>query len=374
MKTKDPQKILDAILKRAQKAGAKSVVTNTATRDKIETICRTQHASVRLLMACLLGKLIDPKVDPRKPYTEIESNDCFSGRTLDEKFLTGFIATNQLPCNRTTAFLTPVFRTMNRPLTKAIKLESRFRSVIDATLELLDGVAKNNLNPDLLLAETVRVLLAIRNENSAVRDSLIKSLKPASNALPLSSNDIFILLKQHLMCKHASRLPVLIVAAAYEAVGFAIGERVPKLHSHTSADLQTGALGDVEIRLENDDAVVTVYEMKMKRITTGDIDAAVEKILHATAKVDHYVFITTDKIEEGVAEYASEFYHKTGTEIVVRDCLGFLEHFLTFFHRHRQEFLNAYQDLLLSQSDADVSNSLKNAFLTLRASAESLQQ
>lgn len=375
MKSKDPQKILETIISHAQHAGIKSVIKDKNIRNNVEMVCRTPHASIRLLMACLLGKLIDAKVDPRKPYTEIQSDDCFSGRTLDERFLSGFITANRLPCRGTTAFLTPVFRTMNRPLTKEIKLESRFRPVISAMLQLLDVVAKNQIKPDLIFIETVRVLIAIRDETIAVRESLLKKLKGAANENLLSAHDIFVILKQHLMCKHSSRLPVLIVAAAYEIAGHKIGEQVKKLNSHTAADRQTGALGDVEICLENDDDIVTVYEMKMKRVTVSDIDVAIEKIIHAADKVHHYIFISTEQIDENVVEYAREFYHQSNnTEIAILDCLGFLQHFLSFFHRYRHDFLNAYQNLVLSQSDADVNDSLKNTFLTLRANAENVSQ
>ncbi|MEW6200568.1 MAG: hypothetical protein AB1546_01220, partial [bacterium] len=61
-------------------------------------------------MSCMLAKIEKPEVDPRKPYTEINSPDCFSGRTYDERYLTNFISKHRLPCNSTTAFLTPALR------------------------------------------------------------------------------------------------------------------------------------------------------------------------------------------------------------------------------------------------------------------------
>jgi hypothetical protein len=73
------------------------------------------------------------------------------------------------------------------------------------------------------------------------------------------------LVTQHLSCKHSSRVPTLIVAAVYQSVSNLIGEYSLPLKSHNAADHQTGALGDVEICLENDDSVVTVFEMKHKR-------------------------------------------------------------------------------------------------------------
>jgi hypothetical protein len=117
--------------------------------------------------------------------------------------------------------------------------------------------------------------------------------------------------------------------------------------------------------------VVTVYEMKLKRVTTDDIDRAVQKLLTKTPRIDNYLFITTEPIEDRVREYAASMYEKTaGAELAVLDCLGFLRHFLHLFHRLRMDFLNAYQALLLVEPDSSVPQLLKEAFLTLRQAAE----
>ncbi len=59
-------------------------------------------------------------------------------------------------------------------------------------------------------------------------------------------------------------------------------------------------------------------------------------------------------------------------EIAVLDCMGFLRHFLHLFHRLRTEFLDAYQDLVLSQPESAVNQALKEAFLALRKAAEAV--
>jgi hypothetical protein len=94
-----PDKRLDKLLQKAQKLGNKSCVAAPKVRRRIEYVCRclTNRAGVRLLMACMLGKLDQPKVDPRNPYTEIGTDDCFSGRTYDEQYITGFINKHALP-------------------------------------------------------------------------------------------------------------------------------------------------------------------------------------------------------------------------------------------------------------------------------------
>lgn len=368
-----PEQILQDAYDRAAKL-KKSAVANSAIRERVDYICRcmSNRAGVRLLMSCLLAKLDMPSVDPRKPYTEIGGKGCFSGRTYDERYITAFINEHRLPVNPTTAFLTPVLRNISRPLTTNIDLVGRPRDLYQKTLQLLEDVAKNRIEADHLLVETVRILLELRDEKLARMESLIDALKHSQDALPLSTEAIVVLVGQHLACRNASRLPVLVVTAAYQVAGPCLAEKVLPLNSHNAADLQTGALGDVEICLVGEDAVVTAFEMKMKRITREDIDAAVMKIAKSSNRIHNYLFITTDKIDPLIADYAATFYEETGgTEIALLDCIGFLRHFLHLFHRARVDYLNAYQKLVLDEPDSAVSQTLKEAFLALRQVAES---
>lgn len=367
-----PDEILSTILKRASVDRTKSAISDDDIRSRVEYVCRqiSNRACTRLLMACLLAKIDRPDVDPRKPYTEIGDSDAFSGRSYDEKYITHFVYENRLPLNPTTAFLTPAFRNLNKPLTTDLDLVGRPRQVYEATLQLLDDVYREKVTAEDLLTEIVRILLLMGEEKQTRINTLLAGLS-SEDALPLSSEEIVNLIEQHLKCKNSSRLPVLIVAAAYNSVGEKIGERILPLQSHNAADEQTGSLGDVEVCLENDDHVVTVYEMKMKRVTVDDIDRALEKIASAINRIHNYIFITTDVVGDEVKSYAAECYERTsGTEIAVLDCIGFLRHFLHFFHRSRAKFLDAYQSLVLSEPDSAVSQPLKEAFLALRQAAE----
>ncbi len=332
--------------------------------------CQTNRAGVRLLMACLLAKIENPHVDARKPYTEIGGPDCFSGRTYDEKYITNFISQNRLPCNPTTAFLTPALRNINAPLNADVQIEGRPKTMYAYALELLDHIENEVVAPWDILVESVRLLLILRDERAARLMSLIDELADGAGAIPLSSEGIVTLIEQHLRCRGASRLPVLVVAAAYEAAMLRVGERARPLERHNAADLQTGACGDVEVCLENDERIVTVYEMKQKSVTVGDIDVALAK-LDRQGRVDNYIFITTEPVDREVADYAASLYDVTrGVEFAILDCVNFLRHFLHLFHRLRADFLNAYQRLLLDEPDSAVGQPLKEAFLALRHAAE----
>ncbi len=368
-----PAEILDRLLARALKSPSKSVVRDEQIRARVEYVCRCiqNRAGARLLMACLLAKLDRPEIDLRKPYTEIGDDDAFSGRAYDEGFVTHFINTHRLPCNPTTAFLTPALRNIDQALTTDIEIVGRPRKLYIDTLQLLDDVYAGRVSARDLLTEVIRVLVIVREEKTNRMATLLAGLRHSDEELPLSSEGVVKLINQHLQCKNSSRLPVLIVAAAYQAAAHRLGERALPLQSHNAADLQTGSVGDVEVCLTDDDRVVTVYEMKMKRVAIDDIDRALQKITAATFRIQNYIFITTDVIDEAVSVYAAEAYENTGgTEIAILDCIGFLRHFLHLFHRLRTDFLNAYQSLVLAEPDSAVSQPLKEAFLTLRQAAE----
>jgi DNA adenine methylase len=186
-------------------------------RSKIEFICRciTNKAPIRFLMACLLGKLNNSKVDIRKPYTEIGGKGTYSGRAYDEQYVEPFVIKYKLPTNSTTAFLTPAFRNIDRTLTTDLVLVGRPRQVYTNVLELLDLVQHRKVEAANVLKEIIRFLAIIKSENETRMRQLLRELKHSEDTLPLSSEQIVNLLQQHLSSKNSSRLPVLMVAAAW---------------------------------------------------------------------------------------------------------------------------------------------------------------
>ncbi len=370
----DPVGILHLAFQRAVESATNSLIQDPEIRDQIELVARNaqNRACVRFILACALAKIHQPEVDIRKPYTEIGDPDSYSGRTYDERYIWNFVVQHELPCNMTTAFLTPAFRNRNIVLTPDVNLVGRPPIVYAATLRLLDVVHTGELAAEDLLAETIRWLLVVRDESRERVRSLLAALKSSQGETVLSAEGIVALIEQHLKLKRSSRLPVLVVAAVYRVAQEHLGEQILPLESHAAADKQTGALGDLQIALVGDDQVVTSYEMKARRVTKDDIDIAVNKIVHHDTRIDNYIFITTEPIDREVVEYAAEMYEKTGgIEVAVLDCIGFMRHFLHLFYRVRMQFLEAYQELVLLEPESAVGQSLKEAFLAMRQAVES---
>jgi hypothetical protein len=371
-----PPEILAIALQRANTDIGNSIVNNEGVRDRIELICRNirNKALSRLILSCCLAKIHKPQIDIRKPYTEIDGTDTFFGRTYDEAYIGQFIAEHRLPCNTTTAFLTPALRNRSEPLTPNTNLVGRPPELYKAALQLLDDVYTGTVSADDLLAEGIRVLLIVKHENQQRIETLLAGVKPLAGAIPLCSESIVAIIQSHLVGRNSSRLPVLIVTAAYKTASLQLGEQAKVLASHNAANKQTGAIGDIEITLVDDERVLTGYEMKMRPVTREDVDLAVQKILDKDIDkdIDNYIFITTSEIQQEVNNYAKSLYEKTGgVEIAVLDCISFLRHFLHLFHRSRTRYIEEYQQLVLNEPDSAVSQPLKELWLSLRSAAES---
>ena len=328
-------------------------------------------APIRFLLACCLAKLDNPSYDIRKPYTEIGGQDTFSGRKYDERYIQKLIEQYDLPCNTTTAFLTPAFRNRNTVMRPDTRLLGRNPALYTKTLTLLSAVHEKRITPESLLKEILRQLFIIRERNKGRIRQLMENLRQTNSTSSLSSEQIVNLLKQHLASRNASRLPVLMVSAAYQTLATKISENVLSLHAHNAADSQTGAIGDVEVVIPGKPSPVTCYEMKDKTVTISDLQAAVKKVAKADVILDNYIFITTAKIEKEAQNYAENLFEETGIEFVILDCMAFIRHFLHFFHRHRTAFLEYYQQLVLAEPHSSVSQPLKEAFLALRQASES---
>lgn len=200
-----PIEILDICLVEAIKNLSNPFIAEQSIQEKVEFLCRcnTNKAPIRFLISCLLAKIDRPTIDIRKPYTEIQGNDTYSGRAYDESFVEKFVAKHKLPCNSTTAFLTPAFRNIDRLLTTDLILVGKPREVYNFTLSLLDLVHRNQLKADTLLKEMLRFLWIVKTENEDRMKQLIADLKQSDDILPLSSEQIVTLLTQHLNCKNS---------------------------------------------------------------------------------------------------------------------------------------------------------------------------
>lgn len=368
-----PSTILRETLNAVESDSERFYVIDEDKRNQIDFICRNlqNRAGVRFLMACLLAKLHEPNIDIRMPYTEIGGDDCYSGRQYDERYITPFVEEHDLPCNVTTAFLTPAFRNHEIMLSRNANLMGRPRELYEYVLSLLDDVARKKLASQDLLSEIVRNLVLMRDEQKSRMATLLANLRQ-SDSSQLTVDAIVNIVQQHLSQRHSSRLPVLAFQAIYKTIESRLNEYLVPLQAHNAADSQTQSLGDIEVAIKESDQVVTVYEMKTREITRADISQALRKLVHSHQDIKQYLFITTKPVSDGVAEeiHSTNEQHY-GVEFAALDCMSFVRYFLHLFYQQRLEFLDIYQELVLGEPESGVRHPLKEVFLTLRQAAES---
>ncbi|MBN1145948.1 MAG: hypothetical protein JXA78_01730, partial [Anaerolineales bacterium] len=171
-----PDEILEDALQRARELIDRPIVADPEILGRITYVarCLSNRAGVRMLMTCALAKIHRSEIDIRKPYTEIGDPDAFSGRAeYDEKYIWPFASRNNLPVNSTTAFLTPGFRTINVPLAEPLTISGRPKKMYEDTIQLLDYVYREKLTAYDLLAEAIRQLLLLQEEQASRIQQLI---------------------------------------------------------------------------------------------------------------------------------------------------------------------------------------------------------
>lgn len=240
----DPRDILEVSYQSALDNQETLFVASSGLTDDVEFVCRSSiQAGTRFLMACLLAKISDPKLDIRKPYTKIGGKGSYSGRSYDETYIAPFAFRYGLPVMTTTGFLTPAFRTKSL-IAPGTELVGKTPQLYEKVVKLITAVHQGLVKPDFLLMEILRWLIIVRKERTQRIETLFASLKAARTDLSLPVESIVTLIQQHLALPKSSRLPVLVVAAAYQAARERLGEQALPLQGHNSADSQTGALGD----------------------------------------------------------------------------------------------------------------------------------
>ena len=111
-----PKEILDTTYQKVSERLDTPFIRDPRIFERLEVVCldKQNRAGVRFLLACTLAKLHRPEVDIRKPYTEIGDGNTI-GCNYDLTFVAPFVTKHHLPCNPTTAFLTPALRTATSP-------------------------------------------------------------------------------------------------------------------------------------------------------------------------------------------------------------------------------------------------------------------
>ena len=340
----------------------------------VETIVEkseSQKAVLAVLITSLTKKIETPTQDVRYHKTELPNG--YSGRSFDTQHITPFIKEKfqRLAMKSGSGWLTRSLEQVP-PFTLDFPGKIRNKLVKEAFLEILNDIEENRADPQKYL-HTVLASLINLMERSKVNLGLLETANPSLDQSPrtdaVSIEKIVDLLKHHFTFNYhtvgASRLPVLAIYSAYEmlmSIERYEGKILSPLKSHTTSDIKSGGIGDIEVLDENScffEAVEIKHDIPISADIVGD---AYDKF--AETSVCRYYLLTTAEPNTDdpriVDQLVQKIHRQHSCEVIVNGIIPSLKYYLRLLSDPRL-FLDCYSRNL--QADFNQSTDIKEVHL-----------
>lgn len=358
-----PREVLEAAYSAASDAKAAPTVLSAQQRKWIEVIAskaERQKAVLAVIATSLVKKIVDPEQDIRRHQTKIPSG--YSGRTFDTQHVTPFLheKTPRLAMSES-GWLTRSLE-QNHAYTLDYVGEIRDKTIKNAFLQILNDVEVNKANASAYLTELLALLL-----RQIKAPQIIVAATPDAGHLTIAT--VVKALRSHFFSTYqgsgASRLPVLAIYSVY-AVSMKDEEYADKtllsLKSHTTSDLRSSSVGDVEI-VDAEENFYEAVEVKHNiAITPTLVENAFAKFQQLP--LERYYLLTTaspnSTDEAKIEELALQIRHTHGCEVIVNGVLPTIQYYLRRGKR-TAAFVAAYTQAL--QDDFAANTDLKQTHL-----------
>ena len=324
-------------------------------RKWIETIIEkveSHKAVVTVLITSIVKKIETPMQDVR--YHKKELPNGYSGRGFDTLHVTPFIAEKfqRFAMKGRSGWLTRSLEQAH-PFTLEFPGKIRSVSVKKAFLQILNDIEKNQADPKKYLHAIFAGLIDLM-ERSKVNLGLLEGTN-AGFSKPQQTETVTIekivdLLKRQFSFGYrvagASRLPVLAVYSAYEmlmAIDRYKGKTLSPLKSHTTSDIKSGGIGDIEVLDENGNFFEAVEIKHGIPISLGIVQVAYQKFVQ-TPVCRYYLLTTAEpnvKDVNPVNELLREIHTQHGCEVIVNGILPSLKYYLRLLSNSKL-FIDCY--------------------------------
>lgn len=329
----------------------KLTVANAQLQSDIEKIAESstkEKATIAVLTTLLLTKILNPSQDIRYHQAKMQVMGKvvgFSGRTIDSKYVTPFFKEICFPAMSNSGWLTRSFE-QKHPFTLDYPAEKKDADTLKSFLMIINEVQENGGNAEEVLVVLFEMLIENRE-----KENLLTLAKPQN----LSIHEIVEILRKHFSNKYsakgASRLPTLAVYAAYECMMNQVkryeDKELCELESHTAADSQSGAIGDIELRTSDGKAFEGV-EIKHEIM----IDANLVTDAYNKFKVyptDRYYLLTTANMDgadwSSIQNEITNIKNRHGCQVIVNGVYTSLKYYLRLLD-NTSEFIDRYVELL----------------------------
>ena len=254
-----------------------------------------------VLLGCALARVVNASINIRHPYSQ-QSEDAFSGRTLDERVINPFLVAKQIPCSKGPYLA--VFR-RNVRLDASSRDGLRDKVGYDAMLKLLDSLeASAPKQADIFLQRLLLAFLELREKSDIRLVSIAR----------LSLEQYKGLFTRLLHCKSGGLMPMLLTAALFQTISkhYQRGWKISR-QGINEADNATGAAGDITITTAEGKLLkaieVTERPISQTRVTT----TFNTKMITGAAR--EYLFIYTNAKPEIEAYTTAQTYFAQGYDI-----------------------------------------------------------
>ena len=223
------------------------------------------------------------------------------------------------------------------------------RLVKEAFLYILNDIEENCANPEKYLHAVFASLIALMERaNRIVREKPIVDFTSQKEIVTIEN--IIDLLKNHFSIRYditgASRLPVLAVYSAYEmfmGTERYHGKTLSPLKSHTTSDIKSGGIGDIEVLDETENFFEAVEIKHNIPISPTLVRDAYQKF--SPTSVRRYYLLTTaepdvDDVDE-VNQWVRQIHMQDGREVIVNGILPSLKYYLRLLSNPKL-FLDCY--------------------------------
>lgn len=311
----------------------------------IDTVVEFSESSKGVLavtMTSLVYKALHHEQDVRCHQSSIEGG--YSGRTFDTHYITPFLREKSFPNMAESGWLTRSLE-QKAPYTMAYKGAITPPRLKRSFLMILDAVQSLPIGLDSAIEYLLFQLIQQRDSKK------IELAKPQN----LSILTIMDILEEHFMYAYkgrgASRLPVLAFYAVYQLIVGEVkrysGKKLLPLESHTSADVQSGRLGDIDIVDEQGDSFEAIEIKHEIPIDKEIVLRAKEKILPSC--LNRYYILSTSHVKKEdeleIQGILNQVKNTHGCQIVVNGVMPSLKYYLRLIE-NPNSFITNYVSLM----------------------------